>query len=197
MSNQTPNYLQIINENIDAAKAEFELANAKIFVCGFSAGATIAYNYAMSNKVAGVMMAGMLPNFSDLQNKNFPLVVTIGNLDFNFINLFNINIENEKTFPSYACWVFEGKHEWPTEQNILNAISFLFSENTLRMPYSVDYQVFYDDFVKRKEYYLALRSLYFGNSLYKDEKIKKQIDNFVQRKEFVEFMIKFENILIA
>ncbi len=197
VSNKTSNYLQIISENIDAAKAEFNLADAKIFVCGFSAGATIAYNYARSNKVDGVMMTGMLPNFNDLQNKNFPLVVAIGNLDFNFINLFNINIENEKMFPSYACWVFEGKHEWATDQNILNAISFLFSENGIKTPYSVDYQTLFDGFVRQKKYYLALRSLYFGNSLYKDKKIEKQIDKLVQQKEFVEFMTNFENILLA
>lgn len=196
VENNQQDFMKKIQSNIDAAIVDLKLDSVEIYLAGFSGGAMMAFEYGKANDVAGVLMCGLVGDMLNFAQKNFPLVLTIGNLDFNFIYTYNPPNENEFLIPDFANYVFEGKHKWPSEEVILNSMSYLFVKNNVDLKYEYDYDKKYQDYLRKKKYYLAYRVLDFANSLKASDEIQKKIKVLTEKSDYKENIGKYEQMLI-
>jgi hypothetical protein len=129
--NNTPHYDVLIKQAVTYALQELPADNVHIFYSGFSGGARMAFQYALTNNCKGVIMCGAGPQNNMLMKTDFPLVVVSGIKDFNFIEQYYspTNILVQK--PDFISLYFNGKHEWPPSDIIKESISFLFLKSGL------------------------------------------------------------------
>jgi pimeloyl-ACP methyl ester carboxylesterase len=123
--NNTPNYDMLIRKAVAKAINELPADKACIYYCGFSGGARIALQYALTNDCRGVIMCGAGPQKNIAGKINFPLVNVSGLKDFNFIEQYYPPDSYLATKPDFISLYFNGKHEWPPPDIIKESISFL------------------------------------------------------------------------
>jgi hypothetical protein len=130
--NNTPNYDILIKQAVTSASQELPVNGAHIYYCGFSGGARMAFQYALTNNCEGVIMCGAGPQKNMLEKINFPLVAVSGFKDFNFIEQFYSPDNFLALKPGYISFYFNGKHEWPPSDIVKESISFLLLKSGLR-----------------------------------------------------------------
>ncbi len=130
--NNTPRYDVFIEQAVTYALQNLPADNLNIFYSGFSGGARMAFQYALTNNCKGVMMCGAGPQKNMLGKVAFPLVAVSGIRDFNFIEQYYPpgNFAVQKT--DYISFYFDGKHEWPPAETIKESISFLVEKSGLQ-----------------------------------------------------------------
>ena len=108
----------IITEFMSNVEKQFHIDNSKIFTAGFSGGARVATLIALFNSnVAGVIgSAAGFPQVQNPVNKGFTWVGVVGNKDFNFLELKNLNRQLHANGWKSHLLVFDGKHEWPPKE---------------------------------------------------------------------------------
>ncbi len=130
--NNTPNYDILIKQAVTSATQELPVNGAHVFYCGFSGGARMAFQYALTNNCKGVMMCGAGPQKNMLEKINFPLVAVSGFKDFNFIEQYYSPDNYLAMKPDFISFYFNGKHEWPPSDIVKESISFLLLKSGLR-----------------------------------------------------------------
>ncbi len=130
--NNTPRYDVLIKQSVEYALQELPVVNDNIFYSGFSGGARMAFQYALTNNCRGVMMCGAGPPKNIPGKAAFPIVAVSGLKDFNFIEQYYSpgSLAIQKT--DYITFYFNGKHEWPPTEIIKESISFLFEKSGLQ-----------------------------------------------------------------
>ena len=107
----------VITAFMSDVEKQFNIDNTKIYTAGFSGGARVATLIALFNSnVAGVIgCAAGFPQVQNPVNKGFTWVGVVGNKDFNFLELKNLNRQLTANGWKSHLLVFDGKHEWPPE----------------------------------------------------------------------------------
>jgi dienelactone hydrolase len=118
---------QINNYYLNDIRQRFKINNSLQFAVGFSGGARIAVQLAAQDKqIRGVAGFGAgLPNPDFMQNLNFDYVFAAGYNDFNFSELYSLNIQLAVKNITHHFIQFDGKHEWPNEKTAKASIFYL------------------------------------------------------------------------
>lgn len=108
--------------------------NKTTFLAGFSGGARISLNYAISHPVNGLIMCGALAEAKAIRAARCTLFSISGTDDFNF-NETAQYISNDNLCPdNLKIELTNGNHNWPDSITLTNATGFLLlsfvSENT-------------------------------------------------------------------
>ncbi len=201
VQNNQNDFLNRINNDINAAIKTHVLKVKEFYIAGFSGGARMAYVYAATYPtiVNGLLMCGAgLPANA---NPQFPVAMIIGTQDPNFGEQYiSPYSQDEINDNKKLRLVFDGKHEWPSMTMINTAMSFLFSLNNKEIPQSVqDSLVIYEKkFSKSDDKYLYFRIVEANYKISKnDKKIshKQKIDSLLKDNKFYDFTKKLETSL--
>jgi len=191
IENNIPDFEKKIENDINSANRNLNLKIKHIFIAGFSGGARMAFQYALSHNVTGVLMCGAGVKIQKVSSLNFPLAMIIGTKDFNFIEQyyspFSPVVKNKKVLTS----VFEGIHEWPPEKDILRAMSFLFAKSGFVSEKKRDYLKEGNRLLKEKKYFEAFKKY---ETAYKTEipGSETKLNNLLNNNEFKNFIKNFE-----
>jgi len=122
--------IQISNRLFTHVTNTLAIDSSRIYLAGFSGGSRLAYGLAVDTKnIAGVIGCGAsiqngnqyLPN----KSHNFSYVGIIGDRDFNFQEMQVLQKQlNSKNRANHLV-IYEGRHYWPSEENILIAMDWL------------------------------------------------------------------------
>jgi len=114
-------YPSIIDDFFKDVRSRFKIDSMRIYAGGFSGGARVASmaafaNYSVSALIgSGAGFSGMPQNFPP----NLMYIGLVGNKDFNFLEFLNINAYLDKINVPHQLIIFDGKHEWPTPEKLL------------------------------------------------------------------------------
>jgi dienelactone hydrolase len=103
---------------IDDVCSRFAIDKRRIYTMGFSGGARVASSLAISRgDIRGVIgCGGGFPQTDHPIQSAFSFMGMVGNIDFNYIEMNNLDKELDKTSLPHQLIVFDGKHEWPDEK---------------------------------------------------------------------------------
>ncbi len=100
--------------------------NARIYTFGFSGGARVACALALNGGIAGVIACGGgFPQNHPQINQPFALLSFVGEKDFNYIELKNLDKELDNTPLLHQLIVFHGKHQWPPVTDVEQAFQWM------------------------------------------------------------------------
>jgi len=119
---------------IDAAQAmandtqqRFSIDTGRMYFAGFSGGARVAAQLAISCKcAAGVLLsgAGFPQNAPPSSKTKFSVFSAVGKADFNYREVIPLQEQFEKTGLPHWLRVFDGSHEWATPAVIDEALAW-------------------------------------------------------------------------
>jgi len=118
---------RIITGFMGDVEKQFHIDRKRIYTAGFSGGARIATLVALYNSnVAGVIgCSAGFPQVQNPVNKSFTWVGVVGNRDFNYLELKNLNRQLRANRWKSHLLIFDGKHEWPPVEVMDEAIQVL------------------------------------------------------------------------
>ncbi len=157
VENNQPDYMQNIENDIYSAKRKLNLRSKQIYIAGFSGGARMAFQYALSHKTNGILMCGAGINMQKISMLDFPLAMIVGTKDFNFIEQYYSPFSEVVKNKNVLTLVFDGIHEWPPENDILTAIRFLFGKTGIQSALNQNFIKEGDKFLKEKDYFKAFK----------------------------------------
>jgi pimeloyl-ACP methyl ester carboxylesterase len=104
-----------------------------VIVAGFSGGARMALYYGMKNPVHGIIMFGAGPGQLAGNSPGRQIYAVTGTRDFNFIEQYR-PLFFEPGNASYVSDYFTGKHEWPPERYLLEAVVYCLRDGPPAFP---------------------------------------------------------------
>ncbi len=158
VENNVSDFKRKIGNNIKSAERDLNLNVKHLYIAGFSGGARMAFQYALSHKTKGVLMCGAGVNMQKISNLPFPLAMIIGTQDFNFIEQYYSPYSPIVQNKNVLTLLFEGIHEWPPKDDILTAMTFLFEQNEFQSEFKQDFIKKGDNFLKEKDYFKAFKN---------------------------------------
>ena len=120
---------KIVRTTINDVKNRLNVDKKNILVAGFSGGARVAVSAALTGAfgIRGVIgCAAGFPNVQSLAGMNFRWVGVVGNRDFNYLELVNVNRQLKSSGFDSHLLVFDGKHEWPPVEVVDESLEILF-----------------------------------------------------------------------
>ncbi len=129
----------IITEFMGDVEKQFHVDRKKIYTAGFSGGARVATLVALYNgNVAGVIGCGAgFPQVQNPVNTSFQWVGIVGNKDFNYLELVNLNRQLKANRFKSRLLVFKGKHEWPPTEVMDDAFRMLLEHASFKSTFEV------------------------------------------------------------
>jgi len=131
----------IITTFIDDVEQRLDIDKFNMLTGGFSGGARVASMIGVYNKnVKGIIGCGAgFPGVQHFKNKEFIWVGIVGNKDFNYLEL--KNLYNQFQFDKIKSYllVFDGKHEWPPEEVMDEALGIILEGKTDKLKYEDKY----------------------------------------------------------
>jgi len=105
----------------------FSIDSRQVYTMGFSGGARVAGSIAINQGgIAGVIACGAgLPSNANFANKNFHFMVMVGNKDFNYLEILNVEQQLSSLNIKNNICVFDGKHEWPKKETMEEVFRWL------------------------------------------------------------------------
>jgi predicted esterase len=120
---------QAMKEMYDDAFSRFSVDNRRLYATGMSGGARIACDmgYRYPNEVAGVIgcAAGFPTDRMPSKDTPFAYFGTIGNLDFNYLEIRALRPKLEESGIPFHIRVFDGEHQWPTPEIATEALEWM------------------------------------------------------------------------
>jgi len=134
---------RIIYHFMQDVEQRFAIDPARIYTGGFSGGARIAAGIGLSNKnIAGVIgCAAGFPRLNHITNTHLAYVGIVGNTDFNYLEMKQLNNELTAAHWSHYLLIFNGHHQWPPLQTMQTAFDFLQTNAMRRQLIPVDKQL--------------------------------------------------------
>ncbi len=198
VENNQKDYMHKIENDIKSAKENLDLDVKYLLITGFSGGARMAFQYALSHKTGGVLMCGAGINIQKFSNLSFPLAMIIGTKDFNFIEQYYSPYSPVVKNKNVLTLLFEGIHEWPPKDDILTAMTFLLGKNGFQSQFKQDFFKKGDDFFKEKDYFKAFKSYEAYYKMCNDEENKTSetaLNNLLNNESFKKFINQYESAL--
>lgn len=133
---------QLIYHFMQDVEQRFAINPGRIYTGGFSGGARIAAGIGLSNQnIAGVIgCAAGFPKLNHIANTQLAYVGIVGNTDFNYLEMKQLNNELEAAHWQHCLLVFDGHHQWPPLQTMKTAFDFLQADAMRRQLIPVDKQ---------------------------------------------------------
>ena len=109
--------------------ARFSIDPRRTYTTGFSGGARMAGTVAArcdSCKIAGVIAHGAgYPNGARVEGERLPYFLSVGDQDFNWLEVIGIRREREELGLPYRVQVFAGSHQWAPEAVFEEAVEWM------------------------------------------------------------------------
>ncbi len=118
---------QIIYHFMQDVEQRFSIDPGRVYTGGFSGGARVAAGIGLSNKdIAGVIgCAAGFPKLNHIVNNRLAYVGIVGNTDFNFLEMKQLDYELEAAHWHHSLLIFDGHHQWPPAETMKRAFDFL------------------------------------------------------------------------
>lgn len=118
---------QILYHFMQDVEKRFSLDPQRIYTSGFSGGARVAAGIGLFNKsVAGTMgLEAGFPGIQQIPDNHLTWVGVVGNLDFNYLELKNLESQLDKIGMRNLLIVYPGKHALPPAKIFERAYDFL------------------------------------------------------------------------
>ena len=143
-----------------------------IIFAGFSGGGRVAIEMAREFKdVKGVITCGAADPLA--VKKKVRNVVICGNEDFNYLECVSVALNQAKP-DNFMFYSFDGKHEWPSEEIMAQAINFCISDDENKEVFSLE---------EEERIYLST-----------EEKIRNQLVQFYTTKGFDWWVNKIDDL---
>jgi len=112
---------------INECNKDFSIDLEQVYTMGFSGGARIASSIAINKGgIAGVIVCGAgLAGNTSLTNKSFHFMSLVGNEDFNYFEILNLNNHLTSMQIKNNICVFDGNHDWPDTEIMKEAFFWL------------------------------------------------------------------------
>jgi dienelactone hydrolase len=211
--NNVSGYLQLLDELISDAKSKYPVGTT-IYLGGFSGGARMALDYAMSRHVNGVIACGALAEPDQIKAINCRIIAIVGMDDFNFIESARFIIHPEFIPQNLAILTTNASHSWPNIYQLKQASGYLIlsSEdnktcmdvNSMMKSYVSEQTARLNSFSKSEDVLNAMllaRNLSLSNTIdpsgsfrSRYEKLVKQ-ELFIQQRDNLVTNLKLESIL--
>lgn len=161
----------IYNSILADVTERFSIDKNRIYTAGFSGGSRVASTIAIQNGgISGVIgCSAGFPNLNQPISNKFDYIGIVGNADFNFneMNELDKNLENAK-FNHYLL-VFNGKHEWPPQEvipDIFYWLEFCAIRNKISTANNSLIKEFSDKYEKEIENYKTKNNLFGEYKIY-------------------------------
>jgi len=107
--------------------SRFSIEKKAVYLCGFSGGSRVAGAAAISEGgVAGVVGCGAgMPNTNQKPVSSFSYLAVVGNQDFNFTEMQQLDQSLEQAGYQHHLLVFEGIHQWPPKVVVPDIFTWL------------------------------------------------------------------------
>lgn len=107
--------------------SRFDIEKKAIYVCGFSGGSRVAGAVAITEGgVAGVVGCGAgLPNINQNPVGPFSYLAVVGNQDFNYTEIKQLDEMLESAGYQHHLLVFDGIHQWPPKELLPDIFTWL------------------------------------------------------------------------
>jgi pimeloyl-ACP methyl ester carboxylesterase len=107
--------------------ARFNIEKKSVYVCGFSGGSRVAGAVAITEgSVAGVVGCGAgLPNINQNPVQPFSYLAVVGNQDFNYAEMQQLDESLEAAGYQHHLLVFDGIHQWPPKEQLPDIFTWL------------------------------------------------------------------------
>lgn len=117
----------IYNKMLTDLTTRFTIEKKAVYLCGFSGGARVAGAIAITEgSVAGVVGCGAgLPNINQKPVRPFSYLAVVGNQDFNFSEIQQLDQALETAGYQHHMLVFNGIHQWPSKELIPDIFTWL------------------------------------------------------------------------
>jgi pimeloyl-ACP methyl ester carboxylesterase len=120
--NNFQGYVQAIDMLISEFSKKYPVS--QVYLAGFSGGARMAFEYARTHPVQGVLMCGAGPSVNSNEKMPCPVYMIAGTSDFNFSETY-YNPLKRSGQPKLVSGYFRGSHEWPPADMLYDGILFL------------------------------------------------------------------------
>ena len=195
VENNIPNYIELINKDIENYKKQTNRNVDNLYIVGFSGGARMAFQYANKNKVSGIVMCGAgIGNM--INNKlSFPTAFISGTADFNFNEQYYSPFSEAAKNKNILGLNFNGKHEWPSNDLLALSVMFLESKQNTDVLKTLDYSNMmndYNEYRKHNELYIAFKKIETINKFFDTEQTNTEFNNFISSQSFKDYITKFE-----
>jgi len=117
----------IYNAMLTDVLERFSIDKKRIYTAGFSGGSRVASTIAIQNGgIAGVVgFSAGFPGINQPISNKFDFLGIVGNADFNFNEMTQLDKYLESVKFVHYLLVFNGKHEWPSQEIIPDVFSWL------------------------------------------------------------------------
>jgi dienelactone hydrolase len=107
-------------------RQRLSIDNARLYTFGFSGGARVACSLALGGGITGVVACGGgFPQNQAQINQPFSLISFVGERDFNYIELKELDKQLDNSALTHQLIVFHGKHQWPPLSDIEQAFQWM------------------------------------------------------------------------
>lgn len=194
VANNTPEFIKLIDNNIQAFKGDYKY----LVMAGLSGGARMAFQYGMVKHADGIIMCGAGPGQRMNLSIPFPLVMLAGTRDFNFVEQYYPPASALAGNANLLALPFEGIHEWPGEKNLVLASKFILSKLQINQEFNDESSLInqqFNTFKKEGRLFLAFKQLEALSKIYRNDRQKKKLTDFTQSPGFNKYMDHFQAIL--
>ena len=120
---------EIANKLFNKVFSTFNIDEKRIYTSGFSGGSRLASSIAiLTNQIQGVIACGAGFESKDgivATRQNFSYAAIVGDRDMNYQEMINTKNFLNKFKVSNELFIFDIKHQWPTQDQILKAFDWL------------------------------------------------------------------------
>ena len=120
---------EIANRLFNKVFSTFNIDEKRIYTSGFSGGARLASSIAiLTNQIQGVIACGAGFESKDgivATRQNFSYAAIVGDRDMNYQEMINTKSFLNKFKVSNELFIFDIKHQWPTQDQVLKAFDWL------------------------------------------------------------------------
>jgi len=117
-------YKGAIQTLIDDVRSKYPISKT-IFMTGFSGGARMVLDYAMTHPLNGIIMCGALANPDQMNAVRCPVISISGMDDFNFMETAQYLFNEQQTPANLKMELTNASHSWPDSILLTNALGFL------------------------------------------------------------------------
>jgi len=193
---------RIVSVLFDEVRQRYRVDDKRLVVSGFSGGARVAAGIALFRKepVAGVIgCAAGFPPISLGYNTQFNYLAIVGNKDFNYLELKELDRTLNQMPISHCLLVYDGKHDWPLKQVMQEGFQYMLFD-AMRKDLLLKDKKLIEEFQKRNDSLLVTVSgnvvqevavyrkmVSFLYDLIPVERYRNKLDKLTQTKTYIKW----------
>jgi dienelactone hydrolase len=191
IKNNFAGYIQSLDQLITDVKSKYPVGD-QIYISGFSGGARMAIDYAISHQVTGLIACGALAQPEQIKAVNCTIMAVIGMDDFNFAEVAQYIVNPSNTPQNLMIELTNASHAWPEKELLTNVFGYLklSSVNATNCTYSKSMAK--DYFGEQK---LLVDSLTRSNEAIKAALIARNMTKMNSSEKNSSFSLVYENLV--